>query len=63
MKIIVKSSCFIKGKLLEPGKEGAPVDVSAEVAAAAIACGRAVKATKENTPAPKKPAKPAEGDK
>ena len=48
MKIIVKSPCFIKGELLEPGKNGAAVEVSNIIGKAAITAGRATLAPKES---------------
>ena len=49
MNIIVESPCFVKGELLKPGENGAPIAVSKVIGAAAITCGRAVKATAANT--------------
>jgi hypothetical protein len=48
MKIIVKSPCFIKGKILSPDKKGKPIEVSTLVGNTAIACGRATVAPEDS---------------
>lgn len=55
MKIIVNSRCFVKGELLEPGKDGAPVQVADYIGKAAITCGRAVKYDPKTAKEAKKP--------